>query len=93
MWQEILGIIDLTTYVGFFVIPIGILILGVGMLKSPAFGKGYGGASIALGVIGFVAALLQIADPASMFGIGSYFAFIIFFLVLGWKLFSISRIQ
>jgi hypothetical protein len=91
LWQAILGIVDLTTYVGFFIVPIGILILGVGMFGSPTFGKGYGGVSMALGVVGFVAAFLQIFDPASMIGAVSYFAIIIFFLVMGWKVYTVSR--
>ena len=91
LWQAIWSMIDMITYVGFFIVPIGFIVLGVGMLGSPAFGKGFGGVSMALGVVGFIAAVFQIADPASMIGVGSYFAIIIFFLVLGWKVYNLSR--
>ena len=53
--------------------------------------KGFGGLSVALGVIGVVAAVLQMVDPASMTGAGSYFACLIFYFVLGWKAYSLSR--
>jgi hypothetical protein len=91
LWQAIWGINDSMLYVGFFVVPIGLILLGVAMLGDPAFGKGFGGVSVVLGALGVVAAVLQLADPSSMIGAGSYFACVIFYLVLGWKVYSLSR--
>jgi hypothetical protein len=91
LWQAIWGMNDRMLYVGFFVVPIGLILLGVAMLGAPAFGKGFGGVSVVLGVLGIVAAVLQMVDPASMIGAGSYFAGVIFYLVLGWKVYSLSR--
>ncbi len=91
MWQAIWGMIDMMLYVGFFVVPIGLIILGVGMFSAPAFGKGSGWASVALGVLGLAAAVAQMFDPASLVGMGSYFAYIIFYFVLGWKVYRMSR--
>jgi len=36
--------------------------------------------------------VLQMADPSSMVGALSFFSILIFFLVLGWKAYSLSRI-
>jgi hypothetical protein len=47
--------------------------------------------SVILGVIGLVAAVLQMVDPSSDAGVGSYFAGIIFYFILGWKVYSLSR--
>ena len=91
MWQATWGIFDAMLYVGFFVVPIGLIVLGVAMLGAPAFGKGFGGVSVVLGVVGLVAAVLQMVDPSSMIGMGSYFAILISYLVLGWKVYSLSR--
>jgi hypothetical protein len=91
VWQATKGIFDAILYVGFFVVPIGLIALGVAMLGAPAFGKGYGGMSVVLGVVGLIAAVLQMVDPASMIGAGSYFACLIFYFVLGWKVYSLSR--
>jgi hypothetical protein len=91
MWQATQGIFDAMLYVGFFVVPIGLIFIGVAMLGAPAFGKGFAGVGIALGVVGLATAVLQMIDPASMIGIGSYFAIIIFCFVLGWKVYSVSR--
>ena len=91
LWQAIWGINDSMLYVGFFVVPIGIILLGVAMLGAPTFGKGFGGVSGVLGVVGLVAAVLQMVDPSSMIGAGSYFACLIFYLVMGWKVYKLSR--
>jgi hypothetical protein len=46
---------------------------------------------VALGAVGLVAAVLQMVDPSSMIGALSYLAYLIFCLVLGWKVYSVSR--
>ena len=91
MWQMVWGMIDVMVYIGFFVIPLGIFALGAAMLRAPAFGRGYGWLSMVLAAIGFSAALYQMFDTASMAAFGSYLAYIVFYLVLGWKLYSLSR--
>jgi hypothetical protein len=91
LWQATWGMFDAMLAVGFFVVPIGLIALGVAMLGAPAFGKGFGGVSVVLGVVGLVAAALYIVDPSSMIGVGSYFAIVIFHFVLGWKVYSVSR--
>ncbi len=91
IWQAILGMINVTTYVGFFVVSTSLIVLGTGMIGSPTFGKGFGGVTLLLGVGGLVMAVLQMVDPASMIGAGSYFAALIFYFILGWKLFNLSR--
>ena len=91
MWQAIWGMIEVMVYIGFLVIPIGIFVLGLGMLSAPAFGKSFGRLSMALGAIGFAAAAYQMVDTASMASFGSYLAYIVFYLVLGWKVYSLSR--
>jgi hypothetical protein len=91
VWQATWGIFDAILYVGFFVVPVGLILLGVAMLGTPAFGKGYGGVSVVLGVVGLVAGVLQMADPSSMIGAASYFACLIFYFVLGWKVYSLGR--
>jgi hypothetical protein len=91
MWQATWGIFNAILYVGFFIVPIGLGLLGVAMLRAPAFGKGFGGVTLVLGVGGLITAVLQMVDPASMIGAGSYFATLIFYLVLGWKVTSMSR--
>jgi hypothetical protein len=61
------------------------------MFGAPAFGKGFGGLSVALRLVGLVAVVLQMVDPASMIGAGSYFACLLFYFFLGGKVYSLSR--
>jgi len=91
MWQATWGIFDALLAVGFFVVTIGLIALGVAMLGAPAFGKGFGWVSVVLGVVGLAAAVSNIVDPASMIAAVTFFAIIIFQLVLGWKVYSLSR--
>jgi len=91
LWQATWGVFNAMLYVGFLVVPIGLILLGVAMLGAPSFGKGFGGVIVVLGGIGLVAAALQMVDYASPVGMGSYFAYLISYLILGWKVYSLSR--
>ncbi len=91
LWQATWGIFDALLAVGFFIVPIGLFSLGVAMLGDPAFGKGFGGVSVVLGVVGLLSAVLFMVDPSSMIGAGTFFSIIIFYLVLGRKVYSVSR--
>ncbi len=91
LWQATMGILEMLLVTGLVILPTGLIALGIAMLGAPAFGKGFGGASAALGLVGGVAACVVLVDPASpIFPVG-IFALIIFHLVLGWKVYSLSR--
>ncbi len=91
VWQAIWGIFDTMLYVGFFIVPIGFILLGIAMFNTPSFGKGFGLTSQILGIIGFIAAILQIIDPASAFGAISFFSIIFYCFIIGSKVYRISR--
>jgi hypothetical protein len=91
IWQATWGVMDAPLYVGFFVGMLGFIFLGVAMFASQDFGKGLRWVSVVLGTAGFVAALLQLIDPASDIGAVSFFAYIIFYFVLGIKIYRLSK--
>jgi hypothetical protein len=91
MWQATEGIFDALFVVGLLLVPIGFVALGVAMLGAPAFGKGVGGVSVAVGVIGVVAASVLLVDPLSPSAFIGVLALIVFHLVVGWRLYSLSR--
>ena len=91
MLQATEGIFDALFGVGLLLVPIGFVALGVAMLRVPAFGKGFGGVSVALGVVGVVAATVLLVDPLSPSAFVGVLALIVFHLVLGWKVYSLSR--
>jgi hypothetical protein len=91
MWQATEGIFDALFGVGLLLVPVGLVALGVAMLGAPDFGKVFGGVSVVLGAVGVVAATVLLVDPLSPSAFLGVLALIVFHLVLGWKVFSLSR--
>lgn len=63
LWQGIQGIFNELDTVSFVFMSIGFIVLGVAMLKAPAFGKRFGVLSVAFGVAGVLG--------ISLFGVNS----------------------
>ena len=91
LWQATQGIFDALFGVGLLLVPIGFVALGVAMLRAPAFGRGFGGVSVVVGVVGVVAASILLVDPLSPSAFIGVLALIVFHLVVGWKVYSLSR--
>src|SRR5215213_3987748 len=94
LWQATQGIFDALFGVGLLLVPIGFVALGVAMLGAPAFGRGFGGVSVVVGVVGVVgvvAASILLVDPLSTSAFIGVLALIVFHLVVGWKVYSLSR--
>jgi len=92
LWQTTEGIIDMLLIAGLILLPIGLILLGIAMLRDSAFGKGFGGMSVVLGLLGVAAAILLMVAPASQLGaFGGVFTLIGFHFVLGWKVYRLSR--
>src|SRR5918998_5332708 len=91
MWQATEGMFDGLFGAGLLLVPIGFVSLGVTMLEVPAFGKGIGAVSVVLGVVGVVAAFVLLVDPLSASAFVGVLALIVFHLVVGWKLYGLSR--
>jgi hypothetical protein len=83
IWQATSGVMDVPLYIGFFVGMLGFTLLGVAMFGSPDFSKILRWISVVLGAAGLAAAFLQLVTPASDIGAVSFFAYIIFYFVLG----------
>lgn len=91
LWRTTHGIAHMLLVTGLIFLPIGIIALGMAMFKAPAFGKRFGGLSVALGVAGVVAASVLLVEPRSLVAVVGVFALIVFHLVLGWKVYRLSR--
>lgn len=90
LWQGIQGIFNETDTVGFALFMVGIIVLGVAMLRTPTFGKVFGVLSVVFGLIGVIGISLFAVDSAS-FSLFAILAFIIHPLLFGWKVYSLSR--
>jgi len=91
VWQATQGIFNTLLVTGLVMLPLSLVALGVAMLGTPAFGRGYGRAGVALGVVGIGAAVALLADPLSFVAVAGIFALIVFHLALGWKTYGLSR--
>jgi Domain of unknown function (DUF4386) len=92
LWQATQGILDAMLVTGLVFLPIGLVCLGVAMLRAPAFGTAFGGLSVVLGALGVGAATLLLVNPDSVPGaLVGVFALILFHVVLGWKVSRLSR--
>jgi hypothetical protein len=92
LWQATQGILDAMLVVGLVFLPIGVICLGVAMLRAPAFGTGIGGMSVVLGALGVGAAVLLLVDPDSVLGaLVGMVALIVFHFVVGWQVYRLSQ--
>lgn len=89
-WQATQGVFNETDTVGFTLMSIGFITLGLGMFRAPSFGKVFSGASVVIGLLGLVGiALFSVtATDFALFGI---LVFVVLPILLGWKAFSLSR--
>ncbi|MGF1505653.1 MAG: DUF4386 family protein [Anaerolineae bacterium] len=91
MWQATWGIFDALLIVGLVFLPIGLTLLGVAMLESPAFGRGFGWMTVIIGVFGIAAAVVLLIVIDSPIAAISVFGLIIFHLVVGRKVYTLSH--
>jgi hypothetical protein len=90
LWQATQGIFDALLVTGLQLLPIGVIALGVAMLGTPAFNKGFSW-SLVVGVLGVAAGVVLLIDPGSPIAIVSVLSLIAFHIALGWKVYSLSR--
>jgi hypothetical protein len=90
LWQATQGIFNALFVTGLVLLPIGVIALGVAMLGTPAFGKGVGGVSVVIGILGVVAGIVLLIDPGSSVAIVSVLSLIVFHIAVGWKVYRLS---
>jgi hypothetical protein len=91
-WQVNQAIMNMLLVTGLVVLPVGVICLGLAMHGSPAFGRGIGRASVALGLIGAAAAVVLLVDPLSPIAVVGYLALVAFHIAVGWRLYARSRV-
>ena len=94
LWQANQGITNTFFFVGSLFMTLSFIVLGVAMLRAPAFGRRFGWVRIVLGVIGLVGvvASLFLAGEIGVQIMGiAVFANLIFLPLFGWKVYSLSR--
>lgn len=92
MWQATWGIFDALLFTGLAIVAAGLTTLGGAMLGSPAFGKVLGWLTVVIGVLGIAAGVVLLIDPGSSIAAISVLSLIIFHIIVGWKVYSVSRV-
>jgi hypothetical protein len=89
LWQATQGMFNQFDTCAYIFLSAGFVILGVAMLRAPAFGRTLGGLSAVFGVAGLLA-LASFAVDSAAFSPFALLTFAVFPLVFGWKLYRLS---
>lgn len=90
IWQTTQGLFSQYDTASFILLALGYVLLGVAMIRSPTFGKGFGGVSITLGLLGLVGVYL-LGITSAVFAPLGLGVLIILPLLLGSKLYRLSK--
>jgi hypothetical protein len=89
-WHGAQSVFDTMLITGVLLVPIGIVLFGVAMRSSSAFGSGVTWLTIGLGAVGIIGAVIAVIDPGSMFAAAGVLAIALFHLSAGWRTFRLG---
>jgi hypothetical protein len=92
VWQGTQGIFDALLLAGMLLTTTGIVLLGLAMHADPAFGKPAPWLSMLLGTAGLIAGMVVLIDPTSPVAALGVFALIGFHIIVGWKVYRLSKV-
>lgn len=90
-WQVTQAMFNALLVEGLVILPIGLLLIGVAMLEAPSFGRLIGWIGVGLGIVAASAAVVLLVDPMSAVAVVGVLSLIVFHLVVGWRVFRLSR--
>ena len=90
VWQATQGMFNQFDTDAYIFLSIGFILLAVAMFGAPAVGKILGGLTAVFGVVGLVGVSL-FAVTSALFALPALLTFVIFPLLIGWKVYSLSR--
>ena len=91
VWQAVQGIFDALLLTGLLLMAIGVALLGWAMRADHTFGQPIAWVSTLLGAAALASGIAVLIDPASMVAALGIFALIAFHLVIGWKVYRLSK--
>jgi len=91
LWQATQGMFNQFDTCAYIFLSIGFIFLGVAIFGAPTIGKVLGGLSAAIGAVELIGVAL-FAVTSAMFAIPAFLTFVIFPLLIGWKVYSLSRV-
>jgi hypothetical protein len=91
IWQATQGMFNEYDVAATILLSTGLIILGVAMFRTPTFGRVFGGLSVVIGAAQIVAINIVSTNSAA-YAPFALLAFLIFPVLFGWKLYSLSKI-
>ena len=90
MWQATQGMFNEFDFAATILLAAGLIVLGATMFRVPRFGKIFGGLAAAFGLAQIVA-VFAVSTNSTAYAPFALLGFLIFPLLFGWKLYSLSR--
>ena len=90
VWQGIQAIFNETDSMGFVLLSSGLILLGIAMLRTPAFGRRLGSVNIVIALLALVDISLFSVDSPS-FAPLAILVITVVPIILGWKIYNLSR--
>lgn len=90
MWQATQGMFNEFDTSATILLSAGLIVLGVAMIKTKAFGKMYGGLSVAIGAAQ-ASAISLVSTNSTAYAPIALLAFLVFPILFGWKLLRLSK--
>jgi len=90
IWQATQGMFNEFDVAATILLSTGLIILGVAMFRTPTFGRVFGGLSVVIGAAQIVA-INVVSTNSAAYAPFALLAFLIFPVVFGWKLYSLSK--
>jgi len=90
MWQATQGIFNQLDVSATLLLSTGLVVLGIAMTRSSAFGKVFGGLSVVAGAAQLLGIAL-VSTNSTAYAPFALLAFLVFPIVFGWKLYRLSR--
>jgi len=90
-WHGAQSVFDTMLATGVLLVPIGIVLLGLAMRRSPDFGARLAMVAFGLGGLGTIGAVIAIIDPASDASAASVLAIVAFHLISGWRMLALGN--
>ena len=90
-WHGAQSVFDTMLATGTLLVPIGIILLGLAMWISSAFGSPISIFAIVLGVVGTIGGVIAVVSPGSMAAAAAVLAIGLFHLGAGWQMLRLRR--
>lgn len=92
-WHGTQSVFDTMLATGALLVPVGILLFGLAMLRAPEFGPRLAWSAIVIGALGFLGAAIEVVDQDLELSALAVLAIVVFHLGSGWRTLTLGRLQ